>query len=88
MFFQGRALWMVSASLRRKRSFNEIIDLSMSTRARKGKALNVAMKVLEGVGIRSTDIVQCEGRILTVRRMATDLERSRVYEPYLNPPAP
>lgn len=46
-------------------------------------ANRVAMKVLEGCGIPSTDRLE-NGRVTTiVRRQCTDEERRKVREPYL-----
>lgn len=76
MFFQGRALWMVTISLA------GVPPLDTWTKHHKKAASALARHVLRDVGVESTDI-RLPGRItMTTRRMCTPAERSTVREPH------
>lgn len=73
---------MCSVSLRRVRSPIPI-PVSRWTGTQRQIARKAAERALYGVGIRSTDVVEQNLITLSVRRLCTDDERSRVTENYL-----
>jgi len=46
-------------------------------------AHRVAQRVLDGIGVPSTDVIEVGTITRVVRRLCTDAERSRVVEKYL-----
>lgn len=76
-FFQGRALWMVSVSVNG-------IRRAAWTPQENALAMRVVRRVLEGVGVPSSDRVEQGIITMLVRRQCTDAERKLVREPYLD----
>jgi hypothetical protein len=75
----GRALWMVSVSVNGwpRAKWPEDVERV---------AMRLVSRVLDGVGVPGDDRIEQGGMTVLVRRECSQVERSRLREPYLIKP--